>query len=308
MAVIPIHCSQCMASVEIDDEKGKGICEYCGTTVMLKKEHRQEAAKSNAAPLSSNSGADIFSSIGSTVAQASRTTSKIIWITSIVVALIIVVSIAIPTIRWISGVSDIAVVNPGVTTPGTGGAGGVTTPETGGGGAPSGGAIVGAGQHRVGEGQVILPGEFLVIQTSGSFGSMTVTRTPDARPGTSSPDFIFIRNFTNRAFVRLDEGDWINLTRASLFRVDDVEAVDMYAESWPEGEYLVGVDIRPGLYRLTQTSGSFGSVIIRTVPNARTSSADFVMIDNFSGQRYVTLRDGMYIEFMRATITRVGDL
>ena len=168
-------------------------------------------------------------------------------------------------------------------------------------------AIVGPGQHRVGIGQAIEPGEYLLIMHAGrSMGSMTVTLSPGA--STSSPDFVFIRNFNNRAFVRLEEGQWINISWSDLYRIEDVPPINKYADPWPVGEYLVGQDLHPGLYRLTMESGrSMGSVTIRTIPNARSGQAGFVSINNFQGQRYVDLIEGQYIDFSWSTLTRVLD-
>jgi hypothetical protein len=162
--------------------------------------------------------------------------------------------------------------------------------------------LLGEGQHRVGAGLDVEPGEYLLIQTGTLTGSFTVTRTPNATVG--SADFLYIRNFTNRAYVRLNAGEFISITRANLWDTEKVTAIDRNAASWEAGEYLVGTDLNPGEYLLTQVGNVQGNVTIRMSPNAGVSSTGF-QIHNFNGQRYVTLQTGMYVEFSRATLTRV---
>jgi len=297
MAIVPILCTQCMASVDIDDKKGKGRCEFCGTMVMLKeKAEKKEQPKPNSNNVSQNSGTadafgSIFSNIDKTVDQVSRTTSKIIWISSVIIGVIIAFAVLVPTIRAVSNISNITI--PDITIPG------------GGGGTPS-GAVVGAGEWRVGEGAAfdIQPGRYLVIQSSTSTSGSVRLATAPGVTSSSQQGHIFLVTFSNRQYIDLEAGQFVTISRAALWNLADTPAIDQTAAYFPEGQYLVGRDIPAGNYRAEQVSGSGGSFRITTNPNATSSShPGHIRLTTFSGQAFVpTLVDGQFITISRGRL------
>jgi len=285
-----------MASVDIDDKKGKGRCEFCGTMVMLKgKVESKEQAKTNNNSSPNNGTADVFGSIfndiDNTVERVSRTTSKIIWISSIVVGIIIVFVILVPTIRMISNLSNITIPDiPDITAPG--------------GGTPS-GAVVGAGEWRVGDGTSfdIQPGRYLLLQTSTVGGSVRLATAPGVTSHTQQ-GHLFLLNFSNRQYIDLEAGQFVTISRAALWVLDATPVIDQNAAYFPAGQYLVGRDIPAGNYRAEQVGNVGGSFRITTNPNAVSHTHQgHIILTNFSGQAFVpTLVEGQFITISRGRL------
>lgn len=70
------------------------------------------------------------------------------------------------------------------------------------------------------------------------------------------------------------------------------------AQAIGDGTYKVGTDIEAGEYRLTATSGTQG---YWEVTNSSEADADIVGNDNFTGNTYVTVKDGQYLKLRRCT-------
>lgn len=65
----------------------------------------------------------------------------------------------------------------------------------------------------------------------------------------------------------------------------------------PEGMYAVGSDIPAGTYRLIDNSNTTAYMAVYS--NATTSLDSLVVNDNFRNQRYVSVKNGEYIQIVR---------
>ncbi|MCL2374972.1 MAG: hypothetical protein FWC82_00375 [Firmicutes bacterium] len=162
--------------------------------------------------------------------------------------------------------------------------------------------VVGAGTWRVGAGLDIAPGRFLLLQVGNLAGSVVVRTAP----GTGTENLVFINNFDNRLFIDLEAGQHVEIARAALWEVDDVAPIDKFAAYWAAGQYLVGVDIHPGVYRFVQVGTIMASVTVRSSPNSL-GTTNLVSIQNFENQHIIQLEEGQFVEFARSRMEVVTD-
>jgi len=103
----------------------------------------------------------------------------------------------------------------------------------------------------------------------------------------------------------------------ALWKHEDLPSIDKYAEYWQSGwqsiEYYVGVDIRPGLYRLTAT-GTHASKNLSWVPSVHSRmpgggwAPEHISNEQFRGRQIeFKLEAEMYLRFIDSTLTRISD-
>lgn len=163
-----------------------------------------------------------------------------------------------------------------------------------------------AGTYKVGTD--IEAGEYLLItdkQDDGILSTAYYQVTATASAAVTSDDFLYNGNFYYRTYVRLESGQYLQFNSAKLYKLNNYPAVNKNAASWHSGQYKVGTDLDAGEYKLTVLEDNGFFQITRT-PNAKIGTADYIDNDFFSGQQYVTLTAGDYLEFKGATLTKVA--
>ena len=92
-------------------------------------------------------------------------------------------------------------------------------------------------------------------------------------------------NYSNRSIITLPEGTYFTFKDAVMYPAAEAPKPSFDKNIVPEGMYKVGTDFPAGEYKIIADS----SQDIHAVK----------AIDNFSGQRYLTVSDGEYLKMQR---------
>ena len=143
------------------------------------------------------------------------------------------------------------------------------------------------GQYKVGTD--IAPGEYAVFST-GERGYFSVCS--DA----NGSDIIYNDNFTYNSFITVNDGEYLELSRAYAIPLSEN---DVEINTDGAGMFRVGIDIPAGEYKVIADADKGYYCIY---PSSR--HGDIIANDNFTGQSYVTVKEGQYLELSRCRIER----
>lgn len=147
-----------------------------------------------------------------------------------------------------------------------------------------------AGQYKVG---VDIPAGLYAAYTEGdSKGYYCISS--DANGG----NILANNNFSNQNYLQIEDGQYLELSRCYVMAFDDAPLYDYSSGVVGDGQYLVGVDIPAGEYTLKAAANSKGYYCVSSDPNGRNILAN----NNFSGNNYVTVADGQYLELSRCEL------
>jgi len=148
-----------------------------------------------------------------------------------------------------------------------------------------------SGMYKVG---TDLPaGEYVIITSSLTY--MEILRDSSG----TFESIIANDNFTSRTIVTLEEGQYFNFTKGTMYAIEDAPALNL-GSVLPEGMYLVGVDIPAGEYKV-RTTGIIGGYF----EICRDSTHSFYSIianDFFEGEKYITVQEGQYLQLSSAEL------
>jgi hypothetical protein len=134
------------------------------------------------------------------------------------------------------------------------------------------------------------PGEYVIV---GS-GYFEVTKD-----STGQFDSIICNdNFQNRSIITVRDGEYIKIQSGKTYPFNEAPKVDSSASTLPSGMYKVGIDLQPGEYKLK----SSGDGYVEVTGNSRHDLMAIVSNDNFSGEKYITIKAGQYIKLQRADL------
>lgn len=102
-------------------------------------------------------------------------------------------------------------------------------------------------------------------------------------------------NFECHYFIKIEDGDYIELSRCTAVAVEDVE-IEFDSNNLTAGMYRVGIDIPAGEYKLTQAS-DFSAYVC--VYDNFSKSRDIITNDNFKNQKYISVKDGQTLLLSR---------
>lgn len=104
-------------------------------------------------------------------------------------------------------------------------------------------------------------------------------------------------NFENVAYVSVQDGEYLKLSRCSA--VPEAEFTPKTSDTYSSGMYRVGIDIPSGEYKLTADGGN-GYFERNT--SAIGAGSDIIDNDNFDGSTYITINDGEFLTLNRCSI------
>ncbi|MGN0488077.1 MAG: zinc ribbon domain-containing protein [Ruminococcus sp.] len=108
-------------------------------------------------------------------------------------------------------------------------------------------------------------------------------------------DIIANNNFDGQNYFTVSNGQYLDLTRCEARPVSQRQKVEYDNGYLTEGQYLVGVDVPAGEYKLTCTS-DYSAYYALT---SDTNSDNIISNDNFDNSRYVYISNGQYLELVR---------
>lgn len=141
-----------------------------------------------------------------------------------------------------------------------------------------------SGQYKVGSD--IEPGEY-VIFADGTSGYFAVTS--DA----NGDDIIANSNFTYNSIMTVYDGEYLELSRCYAVPIEEVEQISLKDGNM----FKVGMHLEPGEYKVVPDNDEGYYCIY-----GDDRQDDIVANDNFSGQSYVSVSDGQYLELSRCHI------
>lgn len=83
-----------------------------------------------------------------------------------------------------------------------------------------------------------------------------------------------------------------------MYPISKAPAVDKSSGTLSDGMYKVGVDLQPGEYKINSPGDGYDAI----TTNSRHTLNSIVSNDNFTGNKYVTVEDGQYLELKNATL------
>lgn len=108
-------------------------------------------------------------------------------------------------------------------------------------------------------------------------------------------DIVANNNFDGQNYFTVSSGQYLDLTRCEARPVSQRLKVEYENGYLTEGQYLVGVDVPAGEYKLTSTS-DYGAYYALTSDG---NSDNIISNDNFDNSRYVYISNGQYLELVR---------
>ena len=111
----------------------------------------------------------------------------------------------------------------------------------------------------------------------------------------------FLDVFSEITYVKLNEGEYLNLISSELISFEDINPIKLNLESVLNGRFLVGKDIEPGEYSLSP-SINYGYVEITN--SLRPLPEDVVKKSYFNEPLRVVLADGQFIKVSAAYLQK----
>lgn len=134
-----------------------------------------------------------------------------------------------------------------------------------------------AGQYKIG--QDIPSGEYVIFAESGA-GYFVVTSD------SNGDDIIANDNFDYNAIISVNDGEYLELSRSKAVPIEEVVSLPLDRTNM----YKIGVHLSAGEYKVMADSDNGYYCIYND-----SRHEDIEANDNFSGQAYVTVRDGQYL-------------
>ena len=150
-----------------------------------------------------------------------------------------------------------------------------------------------AGMYKVGTD--IQPGEYLIINSSSSskayFGLYA---------DSNGKKIIANDNFDFNTIITVKKGEYLDVKRGMFCLLDDFDARYTLDTSRDGSMFKIGVHLKPGEYKLVAQDGAKAYYCIYKDGRQEKILAN----DNFTGQSYVTVKKGQYLEIKRCTISK----
>ncbi|CAH0344173.1 hypothetical protein [Bacillus sp. CECT 9360] len=148
------------------------------------------------------------------------------------------------------------------------------------------------GMYKVG--QDIPSGEYMLVSQGGGYFSIN-------RDSAGSDSILANDNFDTHSFITIEDGQYLTLTRAVMYPKDKAPKIEPADGKLADGMYIVGVHLPAGEYKVHPNEGQDGYYGIYS--GSSVSGLDNIIDnDNFNTERYITLKDGQYLQLTRATI------
>lgn len=150
--------------------------------------------------------------------------------------------------------------------------------------------VIGEGTYRVGVD--ISAGEYNLMCTKSYGGYYSVNKDSSG----SLYSIINNGNFSYNAIVKVEDGQYLELSRCTLSPISEMPLID-YASGTM---FKIGYQLPAGEYKL-QSNSSYGGYYA-VLSGLSGSIYDIYANNNFQGQAYVTVQDGQYLELSRCAI------
>lgn len=155
-----------------------------------------------------------------------------------------------------------------------------------------------SGMYKVGSD--LSSGEYFILSGTSCYYAVT-------SDSSGTLDSIIVNgNFETFTIVTVEEGNYFEFNRGEAALLVDIAAnipnIGLNDDgTYTEGTYKAGLTIPAGEYKLIPNGSAYVAVLSDTKGGIRS----IVSNDNFDGEKYITIKDGQYLEVVRATIKPV---
>jgi flagellar motor protein MotB len=151
-------------------------------------------------------------------------------------------------------------------------------------------ALIQPGMYKVGTD--IKAGEYVVV--SDQMAYMQVSKDSTG----SFESIIANENIENRTIITIKDGQYFEVKSGDIYPISKAPKVVPNDNQLPAGMYKVGLDVQPGEYKIASEANGY----VEVSSNSSHSMQGIVSNDNFTGEKYVTLKQGQYIKLGNATL------
>ena len=103
-------------------------------------------------------------------------------------------------------------------------------------------------------------------------------------------------NYINTRYIAVKDGEYLEFTDGRAYRVKDAPEIFNDGEVLDEGMYRVGRDLEPGEYKVKSLTDEEYSGYYEVCNGSRGTIDSIVTNDNFSGEKYITVKKGQYLK------------
>lgn len=136
-------------------------------------------------------------------------------------------------------------------------------------------------------------GEYVLIGNSGGAYFQL------SKDSTGTLDSIIANDlFSNRAYITVSDGQYFEFKNAKAYPTASAPAVEPVNGTLEEGMYRVGLDVPAGEYKVTAPGDGY----VEVSKNSSHTLDSIVSNDLFSGEKYVSFKDGQYIKLRGASL------
>jgi len=150
--------------------------------------------------------------------------------------------------------------------------------------------VISAGMYKVGTD--ISPGEYLLINDSAFMSYFQVTTDSSG----SLESIVANDNFYGSRYITVAENQYIEFRGAKMYPMESAPVLKAENGRYNEGMYKVGRDIPAGEYKVVP-EGDLGSYL-EVSSDSKGTLDSIVTNDNFTAEKYITVRDGQYIKLV----------
>lgn len=144
-----------------------------------------------------------------------------------------------------------------------------------------------AGMYRVGS--EIPAGEYALISDADSSSNFKITTDSTG----TYESIVSFEYFYGRSIVTISDGQYLNVSNAKIYKIDEAPAINKYAKEFPEGMYRVGIDIPAGEFTVAPIDAVGGYYEITSDSSHQFSSIiGNGLVDN---SQYLTIENGQYL-------------
>lgn len=271
MNFVEIKCKCCGAAIKADTNFTKLVCDYCGSHLLLNKMQEKSAGNYNQQSNSSNQNfakpATFYTSVERERFPKSRKIKSLLLFIILIVIFIIVFIMIYNDIFGNFGNSEEFVQKN-------------------------------EGTYHVGAN--LKAGEYLLCATSSNSASCIISKREEP---IDTSDIVLSTTFYGRHYVELEEGQWIKISHANLFSLNNKPQIDKDSKGgYYEGQYKAGTDIKAGNYVIKTESLSYYEI---TSKPYEPFSKNWKTFDN---EQYVTLNEGDYLYFNKGKLYLIEDV
>lgn len=144
------------------------------------------------------------------------------------------------------------------------------------------------GMYKVGTD--IEPGEYFLVRNGSTSAYF---ETAEDSNGSS-----IIANgiFSAHSYLTVKSGEYVRIENAKMIKIEYAPALTL-SDTAKEGMYKIGRDLPAGEYKVCCNQGE-NNAYVEIMRDSRHTSNSTIMNDIFSGERYVTVKDGQYLYIM----------